>query len=408
MTRGVILPVTGIGLVLILGWCGWRLGHSDTQADSLARSFRVQGSSMVPTLVGSFATAPCTTCRLVWLIDSGGMTASDEALTCAHCGQPMKVQIGPAESGTDEVRSDDADGFDTVTIETIPEMNDSGRELSRGDLVAVQVEGQLHVKRVAAMPGDRVSLQASKLLVNGVRIEDELSQHACLFPLPWMLVDDDSRRAESRWASQGQSKIESQPWTRYRPGHWSVTGNAEGPWLLYGHRSTRRGNLPAPVWDDYPFNVSLARKLFEVDRLRLRGRSSTDFHGEVAFWSGNGTVMAKCVVAADQDFSISYFDGVASAGLPVVSAQPVAIRVTRGTAALTELVVERLVEYRLRPHDDRGNYPLELGPDQWFVVGDNVPVSVDSRQWGPLSVSQLIGRVESRNPPVRHFVTPIP
>jgi type IV secretory pathway protease TraF len=32
-----------------------------------------------------------------------------------------------------------------------------------------------------------------------------------------------------------------------------------------------------------------------------------------------------------------------------------------------------------------------LAEEEWFVVGDNAPVSIDSRDWGPIQTDQIIG-----------------
>jgi signal peptidase I len=37
--------------------------------------------------------------------------------------------------------------------------------------------------------------------------------------------------------------------------------------------------------------------------------------------------------------------------------------------------------------------PQTLGPDEWFVVGDNLDHSTDSRQLGPASSRDIVGRV---------------
>jgi signal peptidase I len=34
-----------------------------------------------------------------------------------------------------------------------------------------------------------------------------------------------------------------------------------------------------------------------------------------------------------------------------------------------------------------------LGPDEWFVIGDNLDESADSRQLGPVSSRDIVGRV---------------
>lgn len=40
-----------------------------------------------------------------------------------------------------------------------------------------------------------------------------------------------------------------------------------------------------------------------------------------------------------------------------------------------------------------GNPTWRLGPDEWFVVGDNPRVSADSRHWGPVPGRLVVGVV---------------
>ena len=47
-----------------------------------------------------------------------------------------------------------------------------------------------------------------------------------------------------------------------------------------------------------------------------------------------------------------------------------------------------------------GNLEVKIGPDQYFVMGDNRRYSYDSRRWGLLNQSDLIGRVWLRLWPI--------
>ncbi|MFG0261404.1 MAG: S26 family signal peptidase, partial [Novipirellula sp. JB048] len=64
-----------------------------------------------------------------------------------------------------------------------------------------------------------------------------------------------------------------------------------------------------------------------------------------------------------------------------------------GKVQLQSLIVQRSVEYRLRRRDSAGMYPLRLKPGECFVVGDNVPISVDSREFGPVPIEDIAGGV---------------
>jgi signal peptidase I len=47
-----------------------------------------------------------------------------------------------------------------------------------------------------------------------------------------------------------------------------------------------------------------------------------------------------------------------------------------------------------------GNINVTLGPDQLFVSGDNRPDSLDSRAFGPINASQVVGKLVLRVFPV--------
>ena len=103
-------------------------------------------------------------------------------------------------------------------------------------------------------------------------------------------------------------------------------------------------------------------------------------------------------VGENQSFGLSVYDAVDLSSnelsqSPVSQTEPIAISFSGSGARVKDLMLERSLEYRIRPHDpDR--YPITLSSSQYFVLGDNVAVSIDSRNWGPLEISSVMGKVD--------------
>ena len=170
------------------------------------------------------------------------------------------------------------------------------------------------------------------------------------------------------------------------------------PWLIYHHKSVYDRDRPSRVWDVYQINVGIERQLYGVDRLQVDGivHCSTTTTVMVAFWAGAGNVLATSSVNDGQTLLVRYHDGLSEADLPVTPEHPIAIRVAAGPCTFESLKIQRLIEYRLRPGDDRDRYPLTVGPGQCFVLGDNVPVSVDSRDVGLVPIPRIMSVVTKR------------
>lgn len=49
-------------------------------------------------------------------------------------------------------------------------------------------------------------------------------------------------------------------------------------------------------------------------------------------------------------------------------------------------------DFQTMPGKYTQNGPVVMGPDEYFVVGDNRPYSADSRTWGPVKKTGIVGR----------------
>lgn len=229
--------------------------------------------------------------------------------------------------------------------------------------------------------------------------------------MPEIVVDRDSHRPNSRWQND-------------------LSG-----WLIYEHRNVYHGERPMPILDDFPGNFGIQRKLDSADGLSLEvGITLPDSHPaerwrvETAFWNEGKTridTIDPAYVHGGQTFvfkTASSTGSPASANYdipPLTPIRPIGLRIRSESIAsgakevsdtdartrwrISELIVRRHVLYRI---DARSDFrETVLGDDQWFVVGDNVPLSVDSRTWGSVAGSQMIGRIDSVSVPLSALPT---
>ena len=75
--------------------------------------------------------------------------------------------------------------------------------------------------------------------------------------------------------------------------------------------------------------------------------------------------------------------------IEAVPGQTVEIR--HGTVYVDGVPLEEA--YAARGIRDEYMAPQQMGPDEYFVVGDNRPHSSDSRDWGPVPLENIVGKV---------------
>jgi signal peptidase I len=75
-------------------------------------------------------------------------------------------------------------------------------------------------------------------------------------------------------------------------------------------------------------------------------------------------------------------------GLPGETVKIVGEKIYITTAAGEEFLLDEKYDFQPFP----GNFSKTLGPDEYYVLGDNRPASSDSRVWGALSRNFIIGK----------------
>jgi hypothetical protein len=214
-----------------------------------------------------------------------------------------------------------------------------------------------------------------------------------------------------------------------------AASDAPTPWLAYRHRAVHDRLRPDVIRDDFPCNATEVRGLVAVDRLRLSLRLEAIRPGtlQVAFRFGErlsireipfaGTGLAGAGLAgrgglegpepkasAGRQIDIDSeslgegqrpLAGTAAVDLPdgTQLAAQLAIRAVAGEAIVSDLVVRRPLAYRIDLRQAaRFDWPIRLGDGEYYVLGDNSPLSIDSRHFGAIRGEGLIGRIEPSEP----------
>ncbi len=278
---------------------------------------------------------------------------------------------------------------DSVKVDTDAYLNSKP---ALGDIVAIGDHRGIRIKRIAGLPGETMSVSPNGLLLHN---EVELS-----FQNQWLLVHDDSyRRASLSWWHAQDGSL----WNMTASGFDSVptVGPSTSRMLVYGHRSIYANLKPDRVRDDYPGNVTEIRKLRQVDRLGIEANVHAKTDGMVRWfqWRESGVVCQENVLRkGDYPIWIEWEESDRLKAFPFPNAvdanHPVGVEVVSGEISLTSLKVYRQFIYWVdESRGDTWKFPFKLGPDEYFVVGDNVPLSIDSRQEGPVLRKRIAGQV---------------
>lgn len=389
----------------------------------------VQSGSMALALVGPHREAVCGRCALSYVVgtDRGPLPAR---VFCPVCAE----RIALADSVT---LPGDRVLLDKVSL--------SLRTPRRWEPVAfrhAQRSGDVFVKRIVGLPGEAVLVRDGDLYVDGRLQRKTLAEQRALavpvegassapapgsgVPLRWQ-----GRAADDSWT------VERGRLVRASPGKNAID------WCEYRHlRARADGYQEAPIDDQLPYNQAVPRRQEEIHavtdllfRARVKVSGAGWLHVEMTdgrrrfavrldaehqryqtVADGRPAATGEIAVSVDRPFELeaSLVDQqflVAVDGRTLFahlyeresparpSSRPVAIGADLGLRAEIDRIRLERDLYYTRPTGLLGRWgvdkPYRLGADEYFVLGDNSPVSDDSRSWpaGPgVPGHLLVGR----------------
>ena len=423
-------------------WLGWVLVGS-ALALVCVRVLLVQGTifpavvasgSMAPTLLGPHRTYRCPTCGDTF--SSGCETVSEPNVVCPNCGD----KTIPADQTTPS----------KGTRVLLDRWKSIWQTPQRGAVVAIRrdpPDSDLEIKRVVGLPGETITIRQGDIFVNGARWKKSWSEFQ---PLAIPVHNDQYRPTTqpTRWSgSQGSRWLPTATGYRHQTPPADQQSDNSLDWLTYHHRACIPNLVPAKPADaeafvvDYcAYNQALSRShlapvhdLMLSFRVHLQGTgrlliaTSTDRNGprlELNSSSGQATIFQHDIKLgstplpplATQRYELAYgfidgqillvLHGQELLRLPLTTAspflratQPFAIASTSDQTEVTQIAITRDIHY-LHPHDSRANWKSEpLGTTEYLLLGDNPPLSADSRSWpvGGVPRQNLYGHVIFRS-----------
>jgi len=404
---------------------------------------RVVSGSMAETLVGPHVVVTCDRCGFVFRCGVD-CPPEDSHVLCPNCGHGMWEESEQTHSVLG----------DRVWINRLAYWFHRPR---RWDVVVIRPEGDtdadktLKVKRVIGLPGEQVAIRDGDIYINGQIARKSLRQFRNLA----MLVYDSHFVPAEPSSPTATNEPVRQRWIGDRSSsRWQVhrseavytaspEAKTEGPdWLVYCNWpcwSMATGWIgEVPVADNYGYNQGLSRsKLNDVTDLLLTCRvKATKFRLRIhdgwewfelqcdatdqsARLLRDGKEVAKIEGVPFSDhrwMSIEYalcdrqvllgINGrtwLTYAYTPPKEkpkkgvTRPIEIGAKGVPVTVRDMRVYRDIYY-LNPMGEGGYWKADrpLGDDQLFLLGDNCPISEDSRHWengGGVPIREVVGRI---------------
>ena len=424
-----------LGIAVLVGWYlqGWQpLRH------------RIISASMAPHFYGPHVSVICNDCEFPFACNMEAGACRVQPV-CPNCGYTATSPTVTATWG------------DSISIVpwTMPRA-----EPQRWETVLYQHSAnarELAVKRVVGLPGEQVAIHAGDLFVNGVRPERTLNQFrdsAILIydgryypqrtdaPARWKPLQN-----KSHWHIT-PGKLLFKPTTTSSEPTWSelIADNGSIDWITYKHVDSSpdaiRGESEASIDDYLPYNQHLPARCHYVTDLMLRCYIKFSGNGWLAcsLNHGDNVVLAQISLATrkiilvtptgpvESEIDLRHqigdetqvtllemavydrqavvaLNGITSHAVRLddltcknpTSAQSLRLSAHAATIRITAFQILRDVYY-LDPGgaNQPWTLPRRLGPEEYFLLGDNPSISHDSRHhfdtW-PVQRKLLHGKV---------------
>jgi len=417
-----VVVLTAVALVMFVGV---RLSF----VQGITRRVTIDGPSMAPQLCGARFELTCEDCRFRFSCDAENLP-TDNLAACPNCGF--------TENPLDAAQ---LVGAERVLIDRWPLIWSAPK---RGAVVALAVPGsdELAVKRIAGLPGERLAIRGGDLFADDRMIRKTWGEIQELR----QLVHDEAYQPlrspdlPARW----RSAVEPTRWRATATGFLAApTGDAENiDWLQYVNwkctADARSRGITSPIADNDSYNqgethrpLNAVTDVLLSCRVRVTGRGhillaasagnqrfelSIEPAKRVVLCEGDRVLESQRLRAdlsqhrAQLDFGLcdrQIFLALDGRTIVRHDYEPAADADTEPTHALAigvvgagcEVVEPRIWRdiYYLDPGSlsRRWELPARLGPDEFAVLGDNQPVSIDSRHWQPPAVARsgILGHV---------------
>ena len=374
---------------------------------------RVAEGSMAPTLAGEHFLLKCQQCATSFQADLS--VPSDHAFVCPHCETRF---IAPENS----LRLQQGDRV------LIHRWNAWIAPIERWQMIAAKdprKPSRFIVKRIVGLPGEEIMIDHGNVFVDRQLVSKSLEQLRELS----VEVDDEQYSDESGESSWRTENGDDSRWVLGTSG-WTCDASrlpeSEWEWLQFHPKKASDERLK--ILDNYGYNQDVSRRLNVVSELLVTCELQADLKAELclefsqvewgyrlvlspsrrSYWiEQNGTRLQEKSLPPEgvRRVEFAICDGQLLTGINDQSGMTVPmdvvlpkttpvprIGIRHGSASLSRLSVDRDLFY-LRQLPEQA--PQRLAADEYFLLGDNSPISVDSRdpELGPIRQDHVLGTV---------------